>query len=364
MFYSESMNLWVERVKENGKTKQITAKTQKALKAKLKKYEDDAEHGRTFAQCADGYEATLEKKVEENTRISYKAHINRAKDFFDGEYIKDITPDEVQAFVDYLVEMDFAKDTVRRGLVIVNKIFKYAITSPNSEIRFNPCAAVEIPRGLKQEIRQPPTEEQLVKVTPEGEVGLFAFFLLCTGLRPGELLSLRWEDVDRENKSISVTKTVQYASNQPRIKDSPKTAAGVRTVPILDVLDAALPNKHGNGYIFGGEKPWTKTMLRKKWLSWCREVGLAESETIEFTGKNGHRYTKTKWKPTVTAYQFRHEYASMLEDEGVKEFDAQHVMGHASIVTTKDKYTAFRNKKNLAQSEVATKLNARFNSKV
>ena len=363
MFYSESMGLWVERVKaKDGKVKSISAKTQKALKEKIKAFSAKENAGRTFGECADAWFEIHEKKIEPTTAAAYSSHVTRAKEYFEGRHIKDITPDEVQGYVDSLIEHDFAKDTVRRGLVVINKIFKWAITQPGSEIRFNPCAAVEIPRGLKQEIRQPPTPEQVAKVSldPKTEIGLFALFLLCTGLRPGELLALQWKDIDRENKIITVHGTAQYAQNTARIKPTTKTAAGMRTVPLLDVLDRALPaNK--SGFVFGGEEPWTKTMVFKRWLAWCKEVDLAEPTETEFTGRNGHRYKKTTWKAKVTPYQFRHEYASMLEDEGVSEFDAQHVMGHASIVTTKDKYTQFRNTKKLKESSVADKLNARFN---
>ena len=359
MFYSEARERWIERVvTADGKVRQISDKTKNGLAKKLAAFSAEKNNGKTFAEYADAWEASREGKIEDKTAQAYASHVKRAKDYFDGRYIKDITPDEVQSYVDHLVEMDFAKDTVRRGLVVVNKIFKYAITSPGSGMRYNPCTAVEIPRGLKQERRQPPTEEQIAKIKPDSEMGLFAFFLLWTGLRPGELLGLRWEDIDRENKTISVHQVATYAGNKAVVKQRAKTAAGIRTVPLVDVLDEALP--HGKtGYVFGGDQPLSHTALRKRWIAWCREVGLAECTVEEHTGSNGHKYKKTTWKPNVTAYQFRHEFASMLEDEGISEFDAQHIMGHASITTTKDIYTQFRDKKKLKNSSAAEKLNAR-----
>lgn len=355
MFYSKSRKLWMETV--DGK--RITGKTRDILKKKIKEIEDGENTGVTFSDAADAYERSLEKKVEDTTAGSYAPHIRRAKDYFDGKLIKDITPDEVQSFVDHLVAQDYAKDTVRRGLVIVNKIFKYAITQPGSELRFNPCAAVEIPRGLKQDRRDPPKPEQLLKVQPDSGDGLFAFFLLCTGMRPSELLALKWSDIDFEKKTISIHKAATYASNQPNVKDRTKTKAGTRVIPLVDALADVLPRSK-KGYVFGDEKPWTKTMQRKRWLSWCRKVGLAESTVEEHKGSNGHTYKKTIWKPTVTPYQFRHEYASMLEDLKISEFDAQHLMGHASIVTTKDKYTHYREKKLLSSSSVSQTLNKKF----
>lgn len=356
MFYSKSRKLWMEMV--DGK--RYTGKTRDSLKKKLQDLEAEKHRGVSFEDAADAYEVSLEKKVEDTTAQSYAPHIRRAKEFFDGRYIKDITPDEVQAYVDYLVSQDYAKDTVRRALVIVNKIFKYAITQPGSEIRFNPCAAVEIPRGLKQTQREPPAPEQVVKVTPDSEIGLFAFFLLCTGLRPGELLALRWEDIDRKEKTITINKAATYADNKAVVKNRTKTSAGMRIVPLLDVLDAALP-KNGTGYVFGGKSPYNKQTFYREWTRWCESAGLADITYEEHINPNNkHKYTKKIVKPLVTPYQFRHEFASILEDEGVTDFDAQHIMGHSSIKITKDMYTKFREKKN-KQLDAKTKLNARFN---
>ena len=362
IFYSEAKKAWVERVKlPNGKTKEITAKTEKLLVKKLVEFDANLTNGRTFSECADGWESAHENKVEETTAQSYSPHVRRAKDYFEGRYIKDITPDEVQGYVDYLVELDFSKDTVRRGLVVVNKIFKWAITRPDSIIRFNPCSCVEIPRGLKQAQRDPPTEEQIAKITPDTEMGLFAYFLLCTGLRPCELLALRWEDIDREERKIHVNKSATYANNNAVVKDRTKTAAGMRTVPLVHALDSILKYKK-SGYVFGGEKPYKKQDFYRGWSKWCCDIGIGHIIEEEHTSDNGHKYTKHIYKADVTPYQFRHEYASILEDIGVSEFDAQHIMGHASIVTTKDKYTKFREKKD-KQLNALNKLDRHFDGR-
>ena len=364
MFWSESMQLWVERIPQKGKApKQITGKTQKILKAKIKAFEAEQHKGVLFADAADAWENAHDAKVEETTANSYAPHVRRAKEFFEGEYIKDITPDEVQAYVDYLVSLDYAKDTVRRGLVVVNKIFKHAITQPGSEIRYNPCSAVEIPRGLKQTRREPPTEEQLKRVHPDPEKGLIAWFLLCTGLRPSEMLALRWDDIDFDAMEITINKAATYPTGRAKVKDRTKTAAGMRKVPLLNALADVLP-RGKKGYVFGGAKPLDKQQFYRQWTDWCKDVGLAEEIVEKHRAANNHEYTKHRWKPLVTPYQFRHEYASMLEDENVSEFDAQHVMGHSSITITKDKYTHFRDAKKLKNSGVKAKLDARFEKEV
>ena len=353
MWQRKSDERWCERVVVNGKKKLLTARTQKELNRKIREIDTFAEHGRTFRECAEAWESVHSATIEQKTMQAYKPHIERAVAHFEGQYMKDITPHQIQAYVDFLAAQRFARDTVRRSLNVLKMVFNYEITSPGSLVTSNPCVAVKIQKGLKKERREPPTEEQLIKVSPDSDFGLFAYFLQFTGLRRGELLALKWEDIDFKNKVIHVRHAVSYASNQPKMKE-PKTTAGNRDVALLDVLADVLPRSK-KGYVFGGDKPLSATQFRKGWLSWCREVGLAEAHTTTHKGKNGHTYTKTKWIPKVTPHQFRHEYASILEDAGISEFAAKNLLGHSSIIVTKDIYTHIRERK--AGKNVAGKLN-------
>ena len=368
MWQRKSDNRWCERVavKPGGKReKLITAKTKAELNKKLSDLRTYSEHGRTFAESAKAWEDAHESTIEAKTNQSYKPHVERAVEHFGDRYIKDITPDEVQAFIDSLAAKRFARDTVRRALNVLRMIFNHEITSTGSLVRINPCVAVKIQKGLKKTRREPPTEEQLIKVTPDSDFGLFAYFLQFTGLRRGELLALKWEDIDFDNHVIRIREVATYASNQADVKERAKTSAGVRNVALLDVLEDVLKKtKHQSQkwYVFGGEKPLSATQFRKGWLSWCRSVGLAEAEVSTHKGKNGHTYTSTKWKPLITPHQFRHEYASMLEDAKISEFAAKGQLGHSSILVTKDIYTHIRERK--ADKEVADDLNKYLSEKV
>ena len=357
MWQRASDKRWCERVpvKEGSKkTRLITAKSEAELKKKLKDANTYLEKGRLFSESAQAWQDAHASTIEDKTMQSYRPHVKRATAHFEGQYIKDITPDEVQAFIDSLARMRFARDTIHRALNVISMIFDFEIVQPDASIRFNPCVAVKLQKNLPKKRREPPTEEQIVKVTPDSEMGLFAYFLLFTGLRRGELLALKWEDIDFRKNVIHIRKGATYASNQPIVKDRTKTDAGMRDVVLLDVLASVLP-RNQKGYIFGGDQPLTATQFRKKWISWCRSAGLAEAQVTEHIGKNGHKYTHTKWLPTVTPHQFRHEYASLLEDAKISEFAAKNQLGHSSITVTKDVYTHIREKK--ANNGVAAKLN-------
>ena len=355
IFWSEAKQTFICRVKKpNGDVKELSSKDKKKLRKKVNEYLQDHDDGMTFAQAVDAWEKVMSDKVEYKTYESYKPHVRRARDYFGTKLLKDITPYEVQGYIDNIASQDKAKDTVRKALTVVNKTFKWAIAQPNSAVMINPCTVVEIPKGLKKTRREPPTAEQLKKITPEG-FGLFAWFMMYSGLRNGELLALRWEDIDRENKVIHVNKATHYIGSNPNITKKTKTEAGHRDVPLLDVLDSVLPD-NGSGYVFGGEKPLGKEQFYREWTKWCASIGLAEKIEEKHRSDNGHEYIRTTWRPLVTPYQFRHEYASLLEEAGVSEFQAMKAMGHSSIKVTKDIYTHIRDKKR--ENDLAVKMNS------
>ncbi|MEA5152001.1 MAG: site-specific integrase [Oscillospiraceae bacterium] len=341
--YKRKDGYYADEVNIGGRRKAFVAKSKPELKRKIAEWSASQAKGVSFASAADAWDKYHAAQVTYNANAAYQPSLKRAKAHFEGRYLKDITPDEIQAFIKEIAGRGYARRTVQLHLDMLRMICDYAITRPGSVLVYNPCGAVRIPSGLPQKRREPPTDEQLAKILPRTGFGLFAYFLLYTGLRRGELLALKWEDIDREAKTISIKSSVYYEGNQPKIKE-PKTDAGTRTVDLLDVLAAALPES-GTGYIFGGEAPLTKIQVRKRWITFCRDAGLVEVEVQEHTGKNKHKYTRTVYKPTVTPHQFRHAYASMLDDAGIDEMGAKTVLGHSSIVVTKDIYTHLRARK-------------------
>ena len=355
LFQRKSDGLWVEVVQVAGRERRITAKSKSALLRKLRDYATYQELGPKFEDVADAWEIAHSKDIAETTSGSYGPHVRRAKEYFAGERVSQITTAMCQAYIADLVAKDYARDTVRRAKNVLEQIFTFAIAQPGSTLRYNPVAATKIPRGLKHTRREPPTEEQLVKVDASTKMGLFAAFLLFTGMRRGELLALRWEDIDRENKLIHISRRAQYAQNVPVVTAGAKTEAGTRSVPLLDQLAAVLPAA-GAGYVFGGEVPLTHTQFHKRWIAWCREVGLAEEIVEEHIGKNGHRYKRSRWKAIVTPHQFRHKYASLLYYAGADELETKTAMGHSSIAVTHEIYVHISERDHV--SKTGDKLNS------
>lgn len=318
---------WQDQVKLPGmqKPKYFYGKTQKEVKQKMAAWQKEQVAGKSFEKVSQEWEVEHEKASAYNTMRAYQAPLKRLREQFGSSKPGDITPDEVSAYLRYLAGRGYGQRTMSMEFAVLNMVFDYAIVKGYAST--NPCGPVKLPSGLPKAKRDMPTEEQLeaVKKGVKEPFGLFPYMLLYTGMRRGELLALRWEDIDLEAGVIHVTKSVYFAGSASVVKE-PKTESGKRVVVILDALREVLPEP-GTGYVFGGKKPLTDYQFRSAWGNWAKAVGL---------GPGGMKGTD------VTPHQLRHAFATILYDAGVGEVDTMAIMGHSSIKVTREVYTHIR----------------------
>jgi integrase len=288
-------------------------------------------HIKTFAEVADSWQTKHWGVIAFKTQEAYIAHLKRLTAQFGKLEIRNITAAQLQAYISSFAKRGYARRTVQMSLDILRMIFNHAIL--DGAISANPCDAVSIPRGLPTAKREMPTEDEMaiIKQSVSAPFGLFAILCFYTGLRRGEALALRYEDIDRKAKIITVNKSVSFEGNRPVVK-STKTAAGERKVLLLDALAEILPT--GDGLIFdnGNGGLLTKTQYRKRWQRYCEATGI-----------------------DTTAHQLRHGYATILFEAEIPDKDAQELLGHSSIAVTRDVYTHIRQSR---RQETADKLNA------
>ena len=92
---------------------------------------------------------------------------------------------------------------------------------------------------------------------------LLLALLIFTGMRRGEVIALRWEDIDWKKRLIAVKRAVTYKNNRPVIGKT-KSEAGNRLIPLDEQLAAILqPYRQINGFIIGdGTEPITETTFK------------------------------------------------------------------------------------------------------
>lgn len=305
--------------KPKGKRHPIYDRDPEKLYQKIQDRESAVPPPLSFEEAATAWETKHWDRIGAKTAETYTAPLNRVKDKFSGLNADEVSAQEIQAFLADLGKQGFSRRSVQMHRDILSMIFNNAIVE--GKLSFNPVSAVSLPKNLPSTKRELPEDAAIeaVKRGADAPFGLFALICLYTGLRRGEVLALRYEDIDRKNKTISVSKAVEYTSNTPSLKE-PKTKAGIRTVPLLDPLEKALPN-NASGLIFHREDGGllTKTQYRKRWIKYCEAIGFE-----------------------ITAHQLRHGYATILYEAGIPDKDAQELLGHSSIAVTRDVYTHIR----------------------
>ncbi|MGE4277206.1 MAG: tyrosine-type recombinase/integrase [Lawsonibacter sp.] len=182
-------------------------------------------------------------------------------------------------------------------IAVLNMIFNFAIYSGYIEV--NPAASIKPPSGLKTTRHELP-EDNCVKIVEQSvdmDFELFAYLLLYTGMRRGEAMALKWEDIDFDAKVIHVSKSIYYDNNKPVVK-APKSEAGTGDIILLDRLAEHLPKKK-HGYIFERNgQPFTLSAFQKRWRKYCLEAGLAEDVVTEKLNP------ETKRKHKIHSYEY------------------------------------------------------------
>jgi integrase len=299
-------------------------KTEREINKKIMLYTQKAQIGRSFSEIADEWWEEAEPKLALQSIRSYKLAMRHATEFFGDTSVKDIEAKDIQKYVSVLVKQGYAQKSVNNHRMVLNRILDFAII--NGEIGANPCSSVKAPDNLPKTKRDAAslTDEAIVK--QNADKWLFPFFALMTGMRKGEILALKWRDIDFDKNYIYVTKSVAHDGDRPIIK-TPKTESGNRIVPLLAPLREELlkiEERPWNDYIISdtGESPLTSRRYITLYNKFKRETGIS-----------------------ATAHQLRHSFATIAFEADLDPKSVQEILGHKQLSTTMDIYTQFREKK-------------------
>lgn len=310
-----------------GKRVHFYGHSQREVDRKIMEYTAASERGRLFRVVADEWWGEIYDTVAPSTQRRYKSIYSAVIDEFGDEYIRRITPQQIRNYLKRLVREGYTTKTIKAYLQTIRQICEHGVACDSYDLDYNPCARVSLPEGKASKRRDAanPAAEKLIRDNPD--VWLLPYLLLYTGLRRGEALALTWADFDLDTGVLHITKSVDYsiAKNRPQVKP-PKSAAGIRTVPILDPLMRVLAKQpKSDGYLFsddGGNSPMSEGRFAERWQQYCAKLGIS-----------------------ATPHQLRHSYATMLLEQGVDLKTAQYWLGHATAAMTQDVYTHIRESK-------------------
>lgn len=258
---------------------------------------------RTFGEWLDEWARQCKVgKQKETYAPEFMRQVATVRDALGGLVLRKIEPLELQRYFNSMPQ----NNTAVKKYDIVNGSLQKA--EDFGIIKRNPCKAVDKPTYKKQKRRAFALTEQCDVLAELNERYAAVFFFLCaTGLRIGEFLALRPENVDFEQHFISVDGAVNIKTGA---RTDTKTAAGVRKVYFADGLFETIDVGTLGTYTYDGiKKAFNKVFKR------------LHVEGISVT------------------HSCRHTFASMLYAVGVSDKIIQALCGHADVGTTVNIYT-------------------------
>jgi integrase len=279
-----------------------------------------------FSEVADSWLASKEPNIRHTTYEQYKGHLdNYLKPFFEKSKINQISFDAIEQFKADHLKKGITSPTLGKYLTTLGAVLKYAVRM--RYIDFNPAAEVEKPKRTSSE-----EQKEIVVLSPEQIQALFdnardlkdkVMFVtaVLTGMRQGEILGLKWSDIDWSDSQINVRRTY----NHGRFYE-PKSKASKRKIDLAPQLVKAL-------------KEWKLASHFKTEddLVFPNPEGKPQNHT-RMLRKSFHPAVVRAKLPRFRFHDLRHTYASIQikQGENLKYIQAQ--LGHSSIQMTMDVY--------------------------
>lgn len=275
----------------------------------------------TFAEWAYQWLETYKKPdIDENTYLyTYKCTIYKHLiPYFGSAQLNSIKPVDIKNF--YLTKNHMSKSRLSKMHICLNGIFETAID--NDLCYKNPAKKIKFTSLQQKKERKIYTDEEIAIVK--------AFFynklpevvlLLETGLRRGELLGLKWEDIDMEQKILSVNRSIaeKYGGG---VTINPPKWNSYRTIPLSDTAIQLLKNlkTERQGYLFP-----THNNTPQSPNTWSQKL-------------NRNMKGLPPSIPILTAHEIRHTYGTYLRRHGVDIYTIQKLLGHKNISVTSEIY--------------------------
>jgi integrase len=280
----------------------------------------------TLGSLMTAWLAEIDQSAAPTTAANYRiVWTKHAEPLIGRKRLANFIAADVAAFYERLRENDVSPATIAKLRVVLHRVFQVA-RERGAFFGDNPFGLVKPPRYVAKE-RRTLTLEQARRLIAACEASDDRFeaavvLAIACGLRIGELLGLKWSDIDLKRKTLGVRRSLQEVCGRFTLSEG-KTKTARRRINLGAIAVAALRR-------------------RKK---------IAESSEWVFTTTAGTHLNRTAFRerhlrellkaakcPSVPPHALRHSFATLLLEQGVPTKVASEALGHANPAITQRLY--------------------------
>lgn len=332
---------WFDGVRWRAKTfhgltlEEATERAEEHIRIESKFVGDPDTQDATVADIVQAWLKRGKSRWSSNTYSQYVLHARNHVTPHLGHYrARDVTTARIQYWVDGLTDSGLKPGSVQVIATVVTGAFKEATRL--GVIRTNPAIGIAYP-AIRRTPKQTWTVEHIQTVFAALEDDAFWSavyrFALSTGVRPGELIALRWADVDFEAGHATISRTLTRDEDRRYIIGTDTKTHTTRTVAVPPSTLAAL-------------RSWRTEQVKLRLASpfWL-------DDDLVFAATYGHHLSRKAWSdfhdalckrlkvPRITLHGTRHSLATLMLAAREHPAVVQQILGHRSIKTTLDVYS-------------------------
>jgi integrase len=280
----------------------------------------------------DHYQKRIKETTVSARKYMIEKHLINENPFANKELSK-ITTKDIDALYNLKLDENFSTSYIRKMHQILNQAFTQAVKW--KMLVRNPVIDADPPSVKKEEMTIWSFDEIHAFLHACKEERHYLTFLLAfyTGMRRGEILGLKWSDIDFDKKVIHVERSLAYIPNQGYILTSLKTINSKRRVPIpVNIIDELLRHKE----LQEKAKNKLKELYQDEDLVICTETGTTQDPRNVLRVLK--RICKAACVKSIRFHDIRHTHASILISEGVDLVKVSARLGHANPKITLETY--------------------------
>lgn len=293
--------------------------------------------------CLDVY---MKPTLKQSTYLSYESYIRvHFKPALGNIYLRDLHPRTLQQYYNYKIEEEgLSPKTVINLNLFLHKALTFAVNE--GYIQTNPAEALNLSRGQKPETEILTRDEQakLMHGSYSHRYGVFIRLTLFTGIRIGELLGLRWEDIDFTASKMYIRRTLNRLNKTKKptvpgeptteiVIQTPKSQNSIRSIPLLPAVLEDL-------------RVWRNIQMQDKAVAGDAYQESGYIVTNELGGYIEPRTFRDYYLQILTIaglrhfkfHALRHTFASRALEQGMDSKTLSAIMGHYSVSFTLDTY--------------------------